>query len=123
MGDLKIKIEHLRPEGTPKDQTNFSTNCRIYDEDTGRAISAVQKLTIIYSATDFMPRATLEVVNFESVLEGIDATVEITQAGPECKRIDEMSITELVAALKWEAKQRWLTTRKAIDLSEELKDK
>ena len=123
MGDIQIKIEHLRPEGAPKDQTNWSTNCRIYDEATGKAIGAVQKLEIVYSASDFIPRATMQVINFESILEGVEATVEVAMAGPECKKIDEMSKEELVIALKWEAKQHWLATQKGLELLEELKNK
>jgi hypothetical protein len=106
-GALKIKLECLHRDDD-KCGVLTSANTRVYDEDTGKVLGCIQKITYTVDTEDFIPRAILEVVNLPIEVEGVDADVEAVMFGPDLKRIEDMDRDELITALKYEGKQRYL---------------
>jgi hypothetical protein len=114
---LKIKIEslHKNVEGSG-DKVLTTAHTKVYEEDTGQVLGCIQKLTYTIDVQDFVPRAVIEVVNLPIEVESVHAEVEPVMFGPDLKRLDDMSQDEIVEALKWEAKQRYLLNLQLVDL-------
>jgi len=104
---LRIKLECLHREDD-KCNTLTSANTRVYDEDTGRVLGCIQKITYTVDVKDFIPKAVIEVVNLPIEVEGVEAEVEAVMFGPNLKRIEDMSRDELIEALRYEGRRRYL---------------
>ena len=113
---LKIKIESLHKNVEGSDgKILTAAHTKVYEEETGHILGCIQKITYTVGVKDFVPRAVLEVVNLPIEVEGVHAKVEPVAFGPELKRLEDMSQEEIVNALKWEAKQRYLINLQLVD--------
>ena len=118
---MKLKIEHLRLPGAPDEQTVPTTRTLVYDQESGLPIGGIQKIDITFSAQDFFPRATLEVINFESEMSDVEVSeINVSGYGPKFMKLDEMNKDELIEALKFEGVERWKQNRKLYTLRKEL---
>ncbi len=104
---LRLKLECLHREDS-KCNTLTAADARLYDEDTGKMFGCVQKITYTIDTKDFIPRAVIEVVNLPIEVEGVETDVEAVMFGPNLKRIEDMSRDELIEALRYEGRMRYL---------------
>lgn len=120
---MRIKIEHLHQLDAPDGQTVLNAQTKVYNQESGLQIGGIQKIDITFNAQDFLPRATLEVINFETEMVDIEVeNIEPAGYGPHFMRIHEMSNEELVEALKFEGVERWKQNQKLKALKEELRE-
>lgn len=105
MSDMKLKIKFVE-ETT--DQMPTTYRCKIFDKENGMLLGGVTKFDLHMSVDDVLPKATLEIINFQVEMENVEGNVEISLFGPYFKSIEEMSHEELIEALKYEAKGRYL---------------
>ena len=109
---MKIKVEHLKNDS----ETFVAT--KIYDADSGLILGGVQNVKIMISANDLIPKAELQIVNFEADLEEVEVEkLEVVSYGPKYKTIDDMNKNELIEALKYEAIQRFKLNLKIRELT------
>ena len=102
---LRIKIE-----------SNDNGHVSVYDEKSGAQMGCIQKLTYTIDAVDLHNRAVLEVANIPLDVSGVQAEVVPVMFGQHMKRLENMSQEEIVEALKWEAKQRYLLKLQMVEL-------
>jgi len=116
---MKIRIEHLRPEG--HEGPLLSTTAKVYDAETNEPISGIQKVSFELSATDWVPRAKIEVFDFTSHIEEVEAEVHMVNFGKDRRDMDDMSLSEIKNALRWEGQQRYLSQKRILHLENLLK--
>jgi len=120
---MKLKIEHLRLPGASDEQTVPVTRTLVYDQESGVLIGGIQKIDITFSAQDFYPRATIDVINFESEMTDVEVSeINIVGYGPKFLKLDEMNKKELIEALKFEGVERWKQNRKLYTLRKEIEE-
>jgi hypothetical protein len=120
---MKIKIEHLRHPDSPDGQTVLNTQTRVYDQESGLPIGGIQKVDITFNSQDFFPRASLEVINFETEMVDVDVgNIEVVGYGPGFMKPQEMNHDELIEALKFEGVERWKQNQKLKALKKELRE-
>jgi len=106
MKGLRVKIES--EDGTV-------TGTRIYDQETGKQLGCVQKVTYVVDSNSFTSEAVLEIINLPIKVENVFAEIKPVLFGRDLKTIEDMSQDEIIEALKFEAKQRYLLQLKLGD--------
>jgi hypothetical protein len=91
-----------------KIKTDDNGFVHVRDEVSGVQLGCIQKLTYTVEVDEDQTKAVLEIANISLDVSGVQAEVVPVMFGQHMKRLENMSQEEIVEALKWEAKQRYL---------------